>query len=43
MKKAEANFQQSKAAFFPSLNASAGASYQKNDAMIAGVRQYTSL
>jgi len=37
MKKAEANFQQSKAAFFPSLNASAGASYQKNDAMIAGV------
>jgi outer membrane protein, multidrug efflux system len=37
MKKAEANFKQSKAAFFPTLNASAGASFQKNDAMIAGV------
>jgi len=37
MKKAEANFKQTKAAFFPSLSASAVASFQKNDAMIAGV------
>jgi len=37
MKRAEANFKQSKAAFFPTLNAIADASYQNNDAMVAGV------
>ena len=37
MKKAEANFKQSKAALFPSLNLNADASYQNNDAAVAGV------
>ena len=37
MKKAEANFKQSKASLFPSLNLNADASYQNNDAAVAGV------
>ena len=37
MKKAEANFKQTKAAFFPTLNAYADASYQNNDAAVAGM------
>jgi len=37
IKKAEANFKQTKAAFFPTLNAYADASYQNNDVMVAGV------
>lgn len=37
MRKAEANFKQSKAALFPSLNLNADASYQNNDAAVAGV------
>jgi multidrug efflux system outer membrane protein len=37
MKKAEANFKQSKAALFPSLNLNADASYQNNDAAVAGM------
>jgi NodT family efflux transporter outer membrane factor (OMF) lipoprotein len=37
MKKAEANFRQSKAALFPSLNASADATFQSNTAIIPGV------
>jgi NodT family efflux transporter outer membrane factor (OMF) lipoprotein len=36
MKKAEANFKQSKAALFPSLNLNADASYQNNDAAVSG-------